>query len=136
MTEDKKKNVYRLIDANFNRASEGLRVCEDISRFILDNKELSERFKKLRHSLFWIKKGFSHNQLLQARDVDADVGREIEGKPKQNWQEILTANFGRTKEALRCLEEFSQFLNPPKFKQIQSLRFETYKIEKEILEKI
>ncbi len=133
---DKEKNVYRLIDANFNRASEGLRVCEDISRFILDNKELSKDFKNLRHSLFLLKKTFPCQQLLQARDVDADVGREIKEGLKQNWQEVLIANFGRTKEALRCLEEFSQFLNPLEFKQIQEIRFKIYKIEKEVLQRI
>jgi len=130
------KNAYRLIDANFNRAAEGLRVCEDISRFILNNKELSEDFKNLRHSLFLLKKSFPYQQLLQARDVDADVGRETKEALKRNWQEILIANFGRTKEALRCLEEFSQFLNPLSSKQIQEIRFKIYKIEKKVLGKI
>ncbi|MCK4858970.1 MAG: thiamine-phosphate pyrophosphorylase [Candidatus Omnitrophica bacterium] len=129
---DKERNAYRLIDANFNRTSEGLRVCEDISRFILDNKGLNERFKKLRHSLFLAKKDFSHKQLLQARNVNTDVGRKIEGKPKQNWQEILAANLARIKEALRCLEEFSQYLDPEKSKMFQEMRFEIYEIEKGI----
>lgn len=130
------KNVYRLIDANFNRASEGLRVCEDISRFILGNKELSERFKGLRHSLFLVKKDFAYKQLLQARDTERDVGREIEDNLKKNWQEVLTANLQRIKESVRGLEEFSQFLNSKRFKQLQKIRFEIYKIEKQILERI
>ena len=31
-------NLYRLIDANLNRLREGIRVIEDIQRFIFNNK--------------------------------------------------------------------------------------------------
>ncbi len=130
------KNIYRLIDANFNRASEGLRVCEDISRFILNNKKISGKLKESRHCLCLAKSFFSYEQLLEARDVKGDVGRKIDDKTKKNWKEILMANFGRIKESLRSLEEFSQFLAPQSFKQIQEIRFKIYEIEKEILKKI
>ena len=45
------KKLLRMIDANFNRAKEGIRVSEDIARFVLDDKSLAASFKKMRHTL-------------------------------------------------------------------------------------
>ena len=45
------KKIYRVIDANLNRAKEGLRVCEDTVRFILKDKILTKKIKKLRHDI-------------------------------------------------------------------------------------
>ena len=45
------KPLLRLVDANLNRASEGLRVVEDVSRFILDDNRLFLKLRDLRHSL-------------------------------------------------------------------------------------
>lgn len=43
------KNHLRLIDANLNRLREGIRVAEDIFRYIYNNKEISTKLKSLRH---------------------------------------------------------------------------------------
>ena len=40
---------YRILDANFNRAREALRVVEEYCRFVLNSGALSERAKRLRH---------------------------------------------------------------------------------------
>ena len=45
------KRVYRVIDANFNRAREGLRVCEEFARFFLNDKVLTENAKKIRNRI-------------------------------------------------------------------------------------
>jgi len=45
------KSIYRIIDANFNRGREGLRVIEEYCRFYLNNSQLSGRAKQLRHLL-------------------------------------------------------------------------------------
>ena len=42
---------YRIIDANINRASEGIRVLEDLARFYLEDKDLSKRLKEIRHGI-------------------------------------------------------------------------------------
>ena len=42
-------NLLRIIDANLNRAREGLRVCEDIARFSLQNKGAAKTLKTIRH---------------------------------------------------------------------------------------
>ena len=43
--------AYRIVDANFNRAREALRVMEEVCRFALNDAELSGRAKQLRHEL-------------------------------------------------------------------------------------
>ena len=45
------RETLRIIDANLNRAAEGLRVLEDIARLGLNDASLSERLKTLRHEL-------------------------------------------------------------------------------------
>ena len=134
--EQEEKNVYRLLDANFNRAEEGLRVCEDIARFILEDKKISKEFKHLRHLLFSVKRKFPLYQLLQARDTETDVGRGKEEGIKHNWREILFANLARIKEAVRSLEEFSQSVNPSESMNLQEIRFRVYKLEKEVGQRI
>ncbi|MCH2154342.1 MAG: hypothetical protein MK089_13465, partial [Phycisphaerales bacterium] len=39
----------RMADAAFNRAREGLRVLEDLSRFILDDAATATQLKQARH---------------------------------------------------------------------------------------
>ncbi|MHC4087152.1 MAG: thiamine phosphate synthase, partial [Planctomycetota bacterium] len=41
--------VYRIIDANFNRSREAIRVVEDYCRFALNSVLLTERAKQFRH---------------------------------------------------------------------------------------
>ncbi len=43
--------LFPLIDANLHRAKEGLRVVEDICRFVLSDEPLSSRVKDVRHAL-------------------------------------------------------------------------------------
>ncbi|MBC22660.1 MAG: thiamine phosphate synthase, partial [Phycisphaerae bacterium] len=41
--------LMRVIDANANRAREGLRVLEDAARFCLEDVQLTTQAKTLRH---------------------------------------------------------------------------------------
>ena len=41
--------LYAAIDANINRALEGVRVCEDVLRFCLHRADISTRIKEIRH---------------------------------------------------------------------------------------
>jgi thiamine-phosphate pyrophosphorylase len=40
--------LYRILDVNINRAVEGLRVVEEVSRFILEDRGLTSELKKIR----------------------------------------------------------------------------------------
>ncbi len=130
MTE---KLASRIIDANLNRAKEGLRVCEEIARFILNDTPLTARFRSVRHllepqaALFFTKK-----ELLQGRDSKNDVGRPICGGElsRKGIGDIFYANIQRVKESLRVLEEFGKLRNTRAALKIKDLRYRIYEIEK------
>ncbi|MFA6186197.1 MAG: thiamine phosphate synthase, partial [Phycisphaerae bacterium] len=71
------KAIFRIIDANFNRAREGLRVAEDFCRFALNNQLLSGKCKQIRHQLCGAVSKFDSQQLIAARDTQNDVGCEV-----------------------------------------------------------
>lgn len=128
-----KNNYYRIIDANLNRVKEGLRVCEEITRFILDNHKFTALFKKLRHQVDTVaRKVSSVSALLSQRKSDCDVGRHncCAELKRNNCQDIFRANIQRVKESLRVLEEFSKLADPSAAKGFKQLRYKVYEIEK------
>ncbi len=122
---------YRIIDANYNRAREGLRVCEDIFRFLLSEPDEALRMKRIRRRLAKIISEFPVDKLLQARDVEKDEMKfKLVGDKKIDSHQLLRRNFQRVTEALRVLEEVSSVLNPGCKKKFMSLRFKVYELEK------
>ena len=124
-------NIYRIIDANINRASEALRVIEDWSRFAKNNAFISNKLKIIRHSL---NTHFSSlNNLIQNRESINDVGRNFTNSlSKNSIKDIIRANCKRAEEALRVLAEYGQLLNIDT-KNLEENRYEIYNIEKELL---
>ena len=96
-------NTYRIIDANLNRLKEGIRVVEDIFRYIYNDKELSTKLKNLRH----ISRVENFYEILASRDVQNDVLRQSikSEQNRDNLNSILIANFKRAQESARVLEE-------------------------------
>lgn len=131
------KSLYRIIDANFNRAKEGLRVCEDISRYIWNQKILTSSFKKLRHQLTQVVAQLNILKLLQGRQADADVGRpstKSEFKRK-DVEAVFLANAQRIKESLRVLEETIKLLKPRAAEEIKTLRYRMYVLEQKAVKR-
>jgi len=134
-----KNNIYRIIDANLNRVKEGLRVCEEITRFILDHREFTALFKKIRHQVDTLaRKIYPAGLLLKERHSDSDVGRfNSYGELKRdNCKDIFWANIQRIKESLRVLEEFSKLADTKAATGFKQLRYKVYEIEKESFKKI
>ncbi|MGB3081512.1 MAG: hypothetical protein WBB86_00820, partial [Candidatus Omnitrophota bacterium] len=128
------KGVYRIIDANLNRAREGIRVCEDIIRFSSEDERLTRRLKKLRHDIFGAIEDLQKKhleELLASRSID-DVGREsIESETiRKNLVDLFLANTQRAKESLRVLEEVSKLFGQNLSKKFKRFRFRIYDIEK------
>lgn len=120
--------MKRIIDANLNRAAEGLRVIEEIARFILSDTELSARLKTIRHEL---QKFFDveYDNLLDSRDTLNDVGCNIiNPDKKESLDSIFKANFKRVEEAFRVLNQYASFDD--------SYRYRIYTIEKEMRSKL
>lgn len=131
-----KKEILRILDANLNRSREGLRVCEEIARFIWQDKALTEEFKDLRHQIFRdIKKlPVPPDFLLACRNSSADIGRDILNQSRRkNYQDVFCANIQRVKESLRVLEEFSAIFSPALSRAFSRMRFRVYEIEKKVI---
>jgi thiamine-phosphate pyrophosphorylase len=120
------KNL-RLIDANLNRLREGIRVVEDIFRYIHNDKDTSTKLKNLRH----LARVDNYNELLNSRDVQNDVLRESI-KSEQNREDlnsILIANFKRAQESARVLEEFTKLISIKDSENFKYIRYELYNLE-------
>jgi thiamine-phosphate pyrophosphorylase len=132
------KSVYRIIDANLNRSLEGLRVCEDCCRFILNNKDLALQIKQNRHQLLQLVKQFLFStDLLDGRDVASDKTKLSDEKnelKRESLVRIINANIHRATEAIRSIEEYVKYLSEnPISNQIQQIRFKLYGLEKNIV---
>lgn len=137
----KSKPVLRMIDENLNRLAEGLRVLEDVARMVLDDSELTEQLKTLRHDLIRADLPFNL-ELLQSRNSKADVGSnlEVDGESKEKDLPILVvANSRRAQESLRVLEEMAKLpeLNRQlDSNQFKNARFELYTIEQKLVSQL
>ncbi len=133
------REIYRVVDANANRAREGLRVVEEVTRFILEEPQFSARLKEIRHEITEVLKSFPARELLSARNSQGDVGRELyqpgEGR-RDGYEEIIRANMVRSQEALRSLEEFSKAIDSRIGEKFKAIRFRLYSLEKEVGESL
>jgi thiamine-phosphate pyrophosphorylase len=128
--------VYRIIDANFNRAREALRVIEDFCRFSLNSAPLTTCAKQLRHELSAAIGKLDAAQLIAARDSlgDVGVGTTVDNQFRRNdLRDCFTAGCKRLTESLRTLAEMTQTLNPTVAQTIEKLRFSAYTLEKDIV---
>ncbi len=130
----------RIIDANLNRASEGLHLLEDLARLMLNDAELARQLKTMRHEI--VRGGLAFNkELIQSRNSESDVGVDIEvpGEGGKELPIIVVANARRVQEALRILEELAKIpgttpeLETDKFKRA---RFDLYSIEQKLLSRL
>jgi len=122
-------NLKRIIDANLNRASEAARILEEIARFMLDDKDLSEKLKNIRHKINTIQDE-SYGNYLEARDTENDVGVDIKNTDKRiDIENIFKANIKRLQQALRTLAEYSVD-NKEHAAVFEKLRYTSYTLEK------
>ena len=121
------RNHLRLIDANLNRLREGIRVVEDIFRYIYDDKQTALKLKELRH----LSRLDNYIELLETRDIKNDVLRSSI-KSEQNREDlnsILIANFKRAQESARVLEEFTKLISIKDSENFKYIRYELYNLE-------
>jgi len=137
--------VLRLIDANVDRVGEGLRVLEDVARFLLDDAVLSRRLKTLRHRLSRDIRSLE-GQLLASRRVKEDVGARLgRARPPGGAEEhedlpaLVRANASRVQQSLRVLEELARLSDSPlrtKSAEFEGCRFEVYDLEQELVARL
>ena len=71
------REIYRILDANFNRAREALRVAEDCGRFALNDPAITAFAKNLRSDLVEILGAMPTAEMITSRDTAGDIGTEI-----------------------------------------------------------
>ncbi|MBI4227534.1 MAG: hypothetical protein HY600_04595 [Candidatus Omnitrophica bacterium] len=128
------RKLLRILDANLNRAREGLRVCEDVVRLGFNDPVLTARLKRLRHGVAAAARRLpvAWRTLLEARGVERDVGRRgghLTSQRRGTVRSLFIVNAQRAKEALRVLEEGSRLIAPAVGRSFAQLRFRLYAIE-------
>lgn len=129
MTHAESRTVLRILDANANRAGEGLRTLEEFARFILDDHNLTDCLKTHRHDLAIAMGRWNRLQLIESRDTPGDVGTRVTTASEQSradLSEVVAAATTRTQQALRCLEEYGKTTDPEFAASIESIRYQCY----------
>lgn len=132
----KNRGIYKILDANFNRAKEGLRVCEDIARFFLKDAMLAVALRKTRHSVTSaLTKTDLLPEMVYERNTRNDPGKDFNGTMQSSCKALFLSNMQRVKEALRVLEELLKLIDMNSSRSMQRIRFKAYDIEKKAVEK-
>lgn len=130
------RSAYRIVDANFNRAREAIRVVEEYCRFVLNSKLLSGRAKQLRHELARAIGELDAAKLISARDTPGDVGVRqvvVNQLNRGDLRDSFTAGCKRLTEALRAIAEVVRIENRPAAEAVERLRYDAYTLEKDIV---
>ena len=124
--------VFQIIDANLDRAREGLRVLEDWARFGLGGNNFVAKIKNYRQIL-----GKNHLEVYkQSRNYIEDQFKGLTHQEQNNRktpEQIICSNAGRVQEALRVVEEFSRLHNHKLSKIASEMRYEIYSLEIDLL---
>jgi thiamine-phosphate pyrophosphorylase len=131
--------ILRTIDANINRVSEGLRVLEDVARFIIEDPASSRQLKSIRHQLSKSAGALSLD-LLTHRDVPGDIGAKLDlTADHDDLHSVIRANAKRVEEGLRVLEELAKLPDLKSSLSASSLkesRYTVYTLEKTLTEEL
>ena len=144
MGEYSRTDQLRIIDANANRAREGIRTSEDYIRFGLGDVAWARRLKSIRGSITQILRGlFSDNDLVGSRNSRSDPGRPENSplsspqpngivnpvEPVEADRAIAHRGLKRAQEAIRVLEEYLRSAHPAASAEMASHRFSLYEVE-------
>lgn len=125
--------VRRILDANLDRAREGLRIVEEWCRLGLERLELAQECKHLRQELA----SWHTDELRLSRDTPGDLGTQLshpQEESRASIQQLLQANLCRVQEALRVLEEYGKLYQPDMGTAFKQMRYRVYTLESNLLE--
>jgi thiamine-phosphate pyrophosphorylase len=124
--------VYRILDANLDRAREGLRIIEEWCRFGLNSGPLANECKQMRQELA----SWHSSEIRASRDTPGDPGTELthpQEEQRSNIQQLLQVNLCRVEEALRVLEEYGKLYNAGMSAAFKQMRYRVYTLESNLL---
>ncbi|WP_204106372.1 MULTISPECIES: thiamine phosphate synthase [Spirulina sp. CCY15215] len=123
--------VYRILDANLDRAREGLRIIEEWCRFGLSDRQLTRECKEMRQEIAT----WHTTDIRLARDTLGDPGTDLshpQEEARSNIKQVLQANLCRVQEALRVLEEYAKLERPEMAAAAKQVRYRTYVLESQL----
>lgn len=128
------RDLARILDANFNRAREGLRVAEEYARFVVEDLRLAGQAKHFRHALAAAATALDpRGEMLFARDTAGDVGTTLAGtSARLSAADVATAAAKRVGEALRVLCEYAKPVNLAVAAELDQVRYRFYDWEKTV----
>ncbi len=132
VTPPSDNRIAQLIDANLDRAREGLRVLEDWCRFGLKREDFSISIKDWRQQLGAYHHSIYRNARLTSSDPAMGVSHPLQ-KKRSTPEQIVIANSSRVQEALRVIEEFTRITDPNLSQIATNIRYKTYEIEIKII---
>jgi thiamine-phosphate pyrophosphorylase len=127
-SQSSKSAIYRILDANLDRAREGIRIIEEWCRFGLNQAPSTEECKKLRQSLA----RWHTPEIWAARDTSSDPGTDLshpQEESRSDMTQLLRVNFCRVEEALRVLEEYGKLYMPEMAADCKQMRYRVYVLE-------
>ncbi len=127
--------IYRILDANFNRARESLRAIEDSGRFVLNDPAITAMAKTFRSDIRELLEDLPTKDMVCVRNAGGDVGTVL-SSPTENkrcdCEEVATAACKRLTEALRTLEEYSKVIAPQHTSTLERMRYNAYTLEQQV----
>ena len=123
--------AVRVMDANANRAGEGLRTLEDMARLVHEDAAATAWLKHLRHGLAEALGMLQRSERLQTRSTQSDAGTNVHTQREQQRDDlasITAAACERVLQSLRNLEEFSKLCSAPVGGAFKQLRYEAYDV--------
>lgn len=129
------RKLFRIIDANVNRAYEGLRALEDMARYDYNSKSVAEGLRIL--------KGNIRNSILEYRsdclsqrgsvhDIMLSASQGHDAGRKKSALQLLKENFKRVQEALQSIEDTLKLVDRYELSKVyEGYRFTAYNLEKE-----
>jgi len=130
------REIYRILDANFNRAREALRVAEDCGRFAMNDPAVTAMAKNLRSELREVLAAMPADEFVVSRDTAGDIGTDITSPTeldRSNLKDVAMAACRRLTESLRTIEEYAKFVTPAKVLQIERMRYDCYTLEQRLV---
>lgn len=134
-----KADIARIMDANFNRARETLRVLEEYARLVSNDANLADLAKQLRHDIATVIADHHLEPLVRARDIVGDVGTDLQSEAeyrRDSPEQVVHAAGKRLGEALRVLEEYGKTVNERLARSIEQLRYRGYELERRLAVRI
>jgi thiamine-phosphate pyrophosphorylase len=124
--------ISRILDANLDRAREGLRIIEEWCRFGLNHSAFTHDCKEMRQELA----KWHTPQLRMARNTAEDVGTVLshpQEEERDSLESVLQANLCRIQEALRVLEEYGKLYDSKMGLSFKQMRYRVYTLESNLM---